>query len=40
MLDGLMRIGVDGFDIGDYSTMNNKLFPPSIDVDALQASHF
>lgn len=35
-----ITFGVDGFNMGEYSATNNKLFPPSIDVDALQASNF
>jgi hypothetical protein len=30
--------GENGFKIGEYSEFNNRLFPPMIDVDALQVS--
>ena len=33
-----ISFGVDGFNIGTYTEFNNKLFPPMIDVDAVQAS--
>jgi hypothetical protein len=37
---GDLSFGLDGFDLGNYSEFNNELFPPMIDVDALQVSFF
>ena len=33
-----VSFGVDGFNIGTYTELNNKLFPPMIDVDVVQVS--
>jgi hypothetical protein len=33
-------LGVDGINIGEYTESNNELFPPMIDIDAVQASSF
>ena len=44
-IDGLtivdsVSFGVNGVQLGDYTEFNNQLFPPMIDVDALQVSVF
>lgn len=35
-----ISFGLDGFKLGNYSEFNNRLFPPMIDVDALQVRLF
>ena len=35
-----VSFGVDGINLGNYTEFNNKLFPPMIDVDVVQASCF
>ena len=34
------RLGVDGINIGVYTQLNNKLFPPKVDIDALKVRTF
>jgi hypothetical protein len=33
-------LGVEGINIGEYTESNNELFPPMIDIDAVQVSSF
>ena len=35
-----VSFGFEGFELGNYSEFNNELFPPMIDVDAVQVSPF